>query len=253
MILQLNETQINIPLSADDLTAEQGFYISALERKYKQEYPEPDIADYAAHISEVLSYLQIDVSQIPFGDVLKIFHNDAPVPILQTLENGDDITACTLYSNVLFARQTGTSTPFFLPYEFEGEKWTIANVEGVLRQDVASLTLQEVVEVLSLKDMLSKFLNAPESELMEAGQIAATELHLTALEVAMLLRRVGEKPPATKKEMHEFSTNRVAQIKRMPLSVINEVTFFLQNILKVFFAMRIVERLEAQHNTPPFG
>lgn len=251
MTISYGHSDFYLPVSPNEIQANTAFQIQAIEREAFAKRDNIKESDFAAMVLAVCHLAVPEIpDDMPFGKIESIFRKDEsgaeyPQFAFKISKKGEislrePISLCLIYSHLLHVINSEEQVNF--PIMHGGEWWTVADITGVLKEK-AALNVREVVETLQIRKEFSDYLKAAEKEQFDFRKIGNVDFTLTAIQVSLLLRRISEdgkiEPlPDMEHEIERFAKERIEKIKAMPLSVINAVRFFFQNILMLYSLSR---------------
>jgi len=261
-----DETEIELPLTVDDIETPKWFSMSAHEREFERMGDKVEPVDFIHHISSaVRSVLEIPEA-VPFGLALKTIKNKAweltPCCFFK-IEKEEvvclPVTVLNVYRHLLWV--TRNAQPCEFPVEFDDRLWGMTPHIQKLAEP-GEFTAQETVEVLRLEQMF-------EAELTEARKgadgvvdfsaIAAADYGLSMVQMALLFRPLDEdgkiEPlPHGEAAIEKYVNERVAELQSLPYSIVLSVRFFFLLSLSGVSLMSALEAtLAAQSSTPHSG
>jgi len=261
-----DETEIELPLTVDDIETPKWFSMSAHEREFERMGDKVEPSDFIHHISSaVRSVLEIPET-VPFGLQAKAIKNKAweltPCCFFR-IEKEEvvclPVTVLNVYRHLLWV--TRNAKPCEFPVEFNDRLWGMTPHIQKLAEP-GEFTAQETVEVLRLEQMF-------EAELTEARKgvegvfdyfsIAAADYGLSMVQMALLFRPIDEdgkiEPlPHGEAAIEKYVNERVAELQSLPYSIVLSVRFFfLLSLSGVSLMSALAATLEEQSNTPHSG
>jgi hypothetical protein len=230
------EAQISIPFHVSDIKFGDFCDFREKEAKYF-ELVKVDKESSAAIVligEAVKCLVQGDISELKFSD-------DMPfAPENYTIGLSDELTILRLYFHIVTV--VNSYAPIEVPktFEIEGEVFHL-HYETILKSK-NELTTGEAIEVMEFQSQ------AAQRKVGAVDEDANINFTLGLHEMAILLRKEGEKLPEQKREREIFLKERIVLFQDVPLNVILDVRFFFLNALGDFQKMQRLPIFGSRHS-----
>ena len=216
MIASTTAGDINIPVDVSEIKYSEFLNFKLYEQEF---FDAPEEEKPAALVELVRNAYEFDVDNLPFG---------SPDKEYTFLTIGEEITVMGLYHH--YINLINTFNPDIkntYEIEYRGEKYYLDPVGIMKSLEGAAYTAGEVITVCEYKRVLSKKTDNLDED-------AAMNLKLGLVEMAVLLRKKGEKLPLRQSERDAFISKRAKHFEDMSMDKVLAVRFFLLDILKAY-------------------
>jgi len=203
---------IRIPMTVDEITFENFCIYQQLEREWmSSEEKELGLVNLVKHCYEIE-----DVSDIPYIP--------EKLPDGYVFKLGDEVTMIRLYLhyvNLINSFNPEIGKDFKVRYK--GEDYFVDANDMMTAVSDAAYTTGEVVTICEYQRLLKK-----DPEAFDAS----TEMKIGLIEMAVLLRKKGERLPLNQAERDAFISKRARHFAELPMDAVLSVRFFLLGILE---------------------
>lgn len=188
------------------------------------------------HLIQSVSYIvDGDIDELPFttGENIGLLIEEGYILTLDSL--GDDLSVLKLYAhciNIISTYEPALREPKFV-LEWNSKEYTINRTEAVKSLLNVPMTAGELITTLELQ---RKTLTITKKKGDRDGNLA---FNLGLQEVAILLRKKGEKLPSNRRKRIKFIDERVRVFRKLPMDVILDVRFFLLDSMIDYLKTRI--------------
>jgi hypothetical protein len=218
MKIQTDSGTINIPMHVDEIKYSEFLNFKMYEEEF---FNAPAEEKPAALVDLVKNIYEVDVTDLPFGSPEEDYSE-------YFINLGDDLTVMRLYHH--YINLINTFNPDIKnTYEikYKGQKFYL-DAMGIMKSlEGAAYTAGEVITVCEYQRVLSKKTDSIDDS-------AAMSMKLGLIEMAVLLRKKGEKLPSRQSERETFISNRAKFFSELSMDKVLAVRFFLLDILKAY-------------------
>lgn len=239
---------IDLPLSVDDIGLFDTFCdFRAAEHRYfkaNESAGDEDSAPIALLLEAVGVIVKGDLASLPMA-----VDGDEFVELIESeymVKPGDDLSLLRVYAHVvnvinLYRPETIPETFTIKRSRFpwlKAERFEVQSQPAARVIDGRVITTGEAVELLEYQRLADQKIDAA------PGEIGNIEFTLGLTEVALLMRQPGESLPSSPRKLKGFLNDRKKQFKKLPLSVILSLRFFL---------IAALLKLKTTHDSGSFG
>lgn len=230
LIFQIDNEQkrINLPFSVEEISYSAFCDFRQLESEYwdLNKSEQVDSSEAANKLLDALKTLvQGDIDELPFAHKDEDWQTLIDTAYLVSL--GDELSIMRVYAHLvnLIAEYKPESIPETFVWAWMKNKYIIKSGPAARILENKPLGTGEAIECMEYQRRAAK---AKEANPSNAGNI---DFELGLTEMAILLRKPGERLPSNRKKLDQFINSRRRLFSNMPLSEVLNVRFFLLSAL----------------------
>lgn len=216
MIVATTQGDINIPFDVSEIKYSEFLNFKMYEQEF---FDAPEEEKPSALVELVRNTYDVPVDDLPFG---------SPDKDYTFLKLGEEVSIMALYHH--YVNVINTFNPDIkntYNVEYKGERYELDPMGIMKSLEGAAYTAGEVITVCEYQRVLSKKTDNLDED-------AAINLKLGLVEMAVLLRKKGEKLPTRQSERDHFISTRAKHFADMGMDKVLSVRFFLLDILKAY-------------------